>query len=78
MRVWGGVLRVVLLVGVFAGVGLWSAHLVMAREMAHGQPEYAVRLASYMTGLFAGGVLATLVGIAMLLLRRRPAQEGPS
>ena len=78
MRVWGVVLRGVLLVRIFAGVGIGAAHLVMARAMAHGQPEYAVRLASYMTGLFAGGVLATVVGIAMLLLKRRPAEGGQS
>ena len=75
MRVWGVVLRVVLLVGIFAGVGVWAAHLVMAREMAHGQPEYAIRLASYMTGLFAGGSLATVAGVVMLLLDRQAARR---
>ena len=75
MRVLGFLLRVLLLVAIFAGVGVWAAHFVIAREMARGQPEYAVRLASYMTGLFVGGSVATLAGGVMLLLGRRAARN---
>ncbi len=75
MRVLGFLLRVLLLVAIFAGVGIWAAHFVIAREMARGQPEYAVRLASYMTGLFVGGSVATAAGGVMLLLGRRAARH---
>ena len=75
MRVLGFILRILLLLALFAGVGVWSAHYVIAREMARGQPEYAVRLASYMTGLFVGGSVATVAGVLMLLLSRRSARD---
>ena len=75
VRVVGLLLRVLILVAIFAGVGIWAAHLVIAREIAQGKPEYAVRLASYMTGLFAGGIVATVAGGLMLLLSRRSSAE---
>ncbi len=63
-------MRVLLVVAVFAGVGWLTSHLVVARAVAHGTPEYAVRLAGYMSGLFVGGVAAMLAGLAMLLAGR--------
>ncbi len=75
MRVMGFLLRVLLLVAIFAGTGIWAARLVLARSMAQGQPEYAVRLASYMAGLFIGGSVATLAGVILLLLDRRATRK---
>ena len=70
MRAAGVALRVVLLLAIFVGVGLWSAHGLIARAVAHGTPEYQVRLAGYMGGLFAGGAAATVAGVVLLLIRR--------
>ncbi len=78
VRVAGFLARVFLLLAIFAGVGVWAARYVVAREVAHGQPEYAIRLASYMTGLFAGGVVTTLALVVMLLLDRRATRGGQS
>ena len=75
MRVAGFALRVVLLVVIFVGVGLWAAHLLIARAVAQGTPEYDVRLAGYMGGLFLGGAAATVAGVVMLLVRRRDGPE---
>lgn len=75
MRILGLLLRVILLIAIFAGVGIWAAKLVLARAMAHGQPEYAVRLASYTAGLFVGGSVATVAGVLMLLMQRRTARD---
>ena len=70
MRAAGFALRVTLLLAIFAGVGLWSAHALIAHAVAHGTPEYQVRLAGYMGGLFAGGAAATVAGVALLLIGR--------
>lgn len=67
MRIVSFILRVLLLIGIFAGVGLWGAHAVLAHAMAQGKPEYEVRLASYMAGLFIGGSAAMVAGILMLV-----------
>lgn len=71
MRIVGLLLRVVLLIAIFAVVGVWASHVILVRAIAHGQAEYNVRLASYMAGLFAGGSVATLAGILMMLLQKR-------
>ena len=71
MRLFSFLLRVVLLLVIFVGVGLWSAHAIVARAVAHGKPEYEVRLAGYMAGLFVGGSAATAVGVIMLLSGKR-------
>ena len=70
MRVVGFLFRVLLLIAIFVGVGIWAAHLMIARAVARGTPEYDVRLASYMAGLFVGGSVATVAGIGMLLAGR--------
>jgi hypothetical protein len=62
------VLRVLLLLVVFAGVGWFAAHLATAHAVA-GTPAAQVQLAAAMAGLFAGGAAAVVAGIAML--RRR-------
>ena len=51
------------------GVGLWTAHALIAHAVAAGTPEYNVRLAGAMGGLFAGGSAAALTGLALLLAR---------
>lgn len=71
MRIFWFLLRICVLVGIFIITGIWSAHLVLARAMAHGKPEYEVRLASYMAGLFVAGSVATIAGVGMLLLGRQ-------
>lgn len=71
MRVFWFLFRICVLLAVFICSGIWSAHMVLARAMAQGKPEYEVRLASYMAGLFVGGSVATLAGGAMLLLGRK-------
>lgn len=67
--------RIALKVGVLLAVsvlsGYGSAHIVLARAVAQGKPEYEVRLASYMAGLFVAGVVATITGVAMLLIGRK-------
>ena len=63
--------RVVLVVGVFAGVGYGAMRLLIAHAVARGAPEYSVRLGAAMGGLFVGGVAAVLVGIALLVGGKR-------
>jgi hypothetical protein len=47
------------------------SHAVMAHELLSGDTPFAeVRLASWMAGLFGGGLVAVLVGIALLIVRR--------
>jgi hypothetical protein len=64
-----GALYALLLLSVFAVVGLLTAHLVMARAAGAERPE--VRLAAETAGLFAGGAAATVVLIALAWGRRR-------
>lgn len=66
------VLRAVVVVAVFVGVGFAVSHVVMVHEIAKaGAPVAEVRLASWMSGLFVGGLAAVLAGIALLVRRRR-------
>lgn len=67
------VLGSLLVVATFAGVLVLTAHLVTAHAVHGGTPEYAVRLASWMTGLFAAGIAALLVGFSLLFAaKKRP------
>ena len=68
-------LRVSICVLVPLAVGMLTSHLVVARAVAHGTPEYAVRLAGAMAGLFAAGIAAVLLALGMLTTRRRPPME---
>jgi hypothetical protein len=44
----------------------------MAHELAKGDTPFAqVKLASWMAGLFGGGLVAVVVGIALILKRGR-------
>jgi len=64
-------LRATVLVAVFLGVGWMTARGVMHHHVASAgamQPE--VRLAGAMAGLFAGGAVTLIVGIAMVWSRR--------
>lgn len=61
-----------LVLGIFVVVAFTMSHAVMAHELANGDTPFAeVRLASWMAGLFAGGLAAVLVGIALMAKRGR-------
>jgi hypothetical protein len=65
-------LSALLLVTVFAGVGVLTAHAVLAHSAQRAGvylPE--TRLAAMMAGLFAGGGAAVIAGIALLIAGRR-------
>lgn len=64
MRVIG---RICLILAVFAGVGYATMHWLTARAVARGTPEYRVRMGSALGGLFAGGGVATIVALGLLL-----------
>ncbi len=63
--------RAFLILGTFLGVGYATMHLLVAHAVARGTPEYSVRLAGAMAGLFVGGVAALLLTLALLLGGRR-------
>lgn len=64
--------RVVVVIAVFVVVGVLVSHAVMVREAARAvAPVAEVRLASWMAGLFGGGLAAVLVGIALVFKRNR-------
>ena len=58
-------LRALVLVGVFAGVGWFTAQTVMDHVASRGAMQPEVRLSGAMAGLFAGGAVTLIVGIAM-------------
>jgi len=65
------VLRAVIVLAVFVIMAFTISHAVMAHELASGDTPFAeVKLASWMAGLFGGGLVAVLVGIALILKRR--------
>ena len=63
-------LRALVLVVVFAGVGWMTARAVMNHVASAGAMQPEVRLAGAMAGLFAGGAVTLIVGIAMVWSRR--------
>ena len=63
-------LRALVLVAVFAGVGWVTARAVMNHVASAGAMQPEVRLAGAMAGLFAGGAVTLIVGIAMVWTRR--------
>lgn len=69
--------RILLILAIFLGVGLWTGQVLIAHAVAQGTPEYKVRLAGAMGGLFAGGTAAAVAGLALLLAqpKRRPQPE---
>ncbi len=66
----GVVWRAALVLAVFVVVGYAASHVVMVHELANQSAPFAeVRLVSWMAGLFAGGLAAVLVGIAVVMKR---------
>ena len=63
--------RVLALVAVFAGVGWCTARAVMDHVASKGAMQPEVRLAGAMAGLFAGGAMTLVVGIAMVWTRKK-------
>lgn len=63
--------RSLLILAVFLGVGYATMHLLIARAVARGVPEYNVRLAGAMGGLFVGGAAASVLTLALLLGGKR-------
>jgi len=63
--------RAALVLAVFVVMAFTISHAVMAHELVEGDTPFAeVRLASWMAGLFGGGLVAVLVGIALLTIKR--------
>ncbi len=58
-------LRALVLVAVFVGVGWLTARAVMDHVASRGAMQPEVRLSGAMAGLFAGGAVTLIVGIAM-------------
>jgi len=66
--VWRGAI----VLAVFIVMAFTISHAVMAHELVNGDTPFAeVRLASWMAGLFGGGLVAVLVGIALIVKRGR-------
>jgi sirohydrochlorin ferrochelatase len=63
--------RALVLVLVFAGVGWFTARAVMGHVASQGAMQPEVQLAGAMAGLFAGGAVTLIVGIAMAWSRKR-------
>jgi hypothetical protein len=63
--------RATIVLAVFVVIAFTISHAVMAHQLAEGDTPFAeVRLASWMAGLFGGGLVAVLVGIALIAKRR--------
>jgi hypothetical protein len=66
------VLRAAVVLGVFVVVAMTISHAVMTHELLNGDtPVAEVRLASWMAGLFCGGLAAVVAGIALVIKRGR-------
>jgi len=63
-------LRALVLMAVFVGVGWMTARAVMNHVASAGAMQPEVRLSGAMAGLFAGGAVTLIVGIAMVWSRR--------
>jgi hypothetical protein len=64
--------RIAIVLGVFVVVAMTISHAVMAHELVNGDTPFAeVRLASWMAGLFGGGLAALVAGIALVVKRGR-------
>ena len=64
------IMRALVLVAVFAGVGWLTARAVMTHGESTGAMQPEVRLSGAMAGLFAGGATTLVVGIAMAWSRK--------
>jgi len=67
--------RVVVLLGVFVGVGFGVDRVVMAHVAGGGAYAIQVRLGAAMAGLFSGGVAVVLVGLWMVMRRGKLARR---
>ncbi len=65
-------LRSLIVLAVFVGVGVLTAHLVLARHANAGAYQPMVKLGADMAGLFAGGAAALLAIIAVVRWGSRP------
>ena len=64
--------RATIVLAVFVVMAFTISHAVMAHQLAEGDTPFAeVRLASWMAGLFGGGLVALVVGIALVIKRGR-------
>jgi hypothetical protein len=61
--------RVALMLAVFVGVGWMAARVAISHVAMRGAPLAEVQLSGETAGLFAGGLAAVLVGIAMVWRR---------
>jgi hypothetical protein len=59
------------LVAIFAGVGWWTARAVMHHVASRGAMQPEVRLSGAMAGLFVGGAVTLVIGIAMAWSRAK-------
>ena len=66
------ILRALVLLIVFGGVGWLTARSVMGHAASRGAMQPEVRLAGAMAGLFAGGAATLVAGIAMVWARAKP------
>ena len=66
----GFVWKALLVVAVFAGVGLPVDRAVLSRGGSSGTPKAQVRLAAALAGLFAGGAAASVTTLALAFIRR--------
>ena len=64
--------RLVVILITFLGVGYTTMRLLVAHAVAKGSPEYSVRLAGAMGGLFVGGGSAALAAL-LLWLNQKPS-----
>ncbi len=58
-------MRTLVLLAVFAGVGVCTEHAVMRYEMHKGAVAPEVQMGSATAGLFAGGTATLIVGTTM-------------
>lgn len=63
--------RAAVVLVVFAAVAWLASHAVMLHEVRRGAVGAEVKLASWMAGLFGGGLAAVLVGLALVIKRGR-------
>jgi hypothetical protein len=73
MRIAVGALIVL---AVFVGVGVLTAHLILARHTNAGAYEPQVRLGADMAGLFAGGMAALIALIVVVRTSSRRDEDG--
>lgn len=61
--------RALIVLAVFVGVGVLTAHLVLAHHANAGAYEPQVKLGADMAGLFAGGIAALVAIVVVVRVR---------